>query len=530
MPDITSARVRARDATPFSENHPDEPSSGTGWCLRCYDEGAFTLAADALGTTCAIHARDEALSGPVTAGEARPGPNRSGGAGSRPGAPLSGGSRGPGRRPSLAERRDTARRAKARAKAREYGLRRAAKRVDEGRYEPHPGMQNFLPPGRIVDQAAALRAVEQLVAAQPWRSDRRDAWLAILCQLVRCMDWETGLVAAVTAERLGGAGGRAARTVSRVMSWAVAAGLVVVAEKAAAPDFLGSKSGRGRTPTYALYRPPGLSEPPAASEPLPDPDLDDSPPLADAASADINAQVNDTDGEIGDLPGSSVRSKPLIGKRLERTTPVTTSWPTYRVPQTASERTFAAKLLLRRLGLDGPGVSGGVLSGARMLLKIWWDAGACPAGLLWAIDHHPDRPDHRRGDALRGARDPLDVLGHRLQPWLGRLGELPLKYVGHRGDYVAAAAAQIETKVAAAAEQRRAAATTTFTPTTSEETRAAHRAQFAAERDRQRNARRGIIATTATSETCRTRTNTPGTTGTTGQAATNAHSARPTSS
>ncbi|MDN5932665.1 MAG: hypothetical protein L0I24_16640 [Pseudonocardia sp.] len=72
---------------------------------------------------------------------------------------------------------------------------------------------------------------------------------------------------------------------------------------------------------------------------------------------------------------------------------------------------------------------------ARALLRPWWDAGTCPAALLHAIDHHPDRPDHHRGDALRGAHDPLRSLGARLRPWRGRLHELPTKLAGIPGDY-----------------------------------------------------------------------------------------------
>ncbi len=62
---------------------------------------------------------------------------------------------------------------------------------------------------------------------------------------------------------------------------------------------------------------------------------------------------------------------------------------------------------------------------AHGLLTRWWAQGACVAGLLYALDHHPDRPDRGRGDALRGARNPLGVLGHRLTPWSDRLAELP---------------------------------------------------------------------------------------------------------
>jgi hypothetical protein len=122
-----------------------------------------------------------------------------------------------------------------------------------------------------------------------------------------------------------------------------------------------------------------------------------------------------------------------------------------------------------------------------MLLRVWWDAGACPAGLLWAIDHHPDRPDHHRGDALRGARNPLRVLGHRLRPWLGRLGELPLQSAGHRDDYVAAAAVRLEAKVTAAQEQP--ATPLTFTPSASARTRAALRAELQAHLARRRQVR-----------------------------------------
>lgn len=362
--------------------------------------------------------------------------------------------------------------------------------MEDGRFQPHPGVRNFLPPGNVRDQATALRIVEQLVAAQPWRSDRREAWGTILRQLVLGMDWESGLITAVTAVRLGAAGHRATRTVSRVISWAVAVGLVVVAEKAAAPEFLGSV--HGRTPTYALYRPPGLPEVAPVAEP--EEDHPDEATTAGEVTTEppTNAQVNPSPAEapaqLGVLPSSADARKPLIPRRLEHAAPATTSWPLYRVPQTPSERTSAAKCLLRRLGLDRPGVSGGVLGHARMLLRVWWDAGACPAGLLWAIDHHPDRPDHHRGDALRGARDPVRVLGHRLRPWLGRLGELPRQYAGHRDDYVAAASARLEAKVAAA--QQRPAASLVFVPTASAQTRTALRAELQAHLAQRRQARR----------------------------------------
>jgi hypothetical protein len=60
----------------------------------------------------------------------------------------------------------------------------------------------------------------------------------------------------------------------------------------------------------------------------------------------------------------------------------------------------------------------------------------CLQGMLYALDHHPDRPDVHRGDAMRGARDPLRVIGSRLQPWRGRLNSLPASVVGHHRDYL----------------------------------------------------------------------------------------------
>ncbi len=147
--------------------------------------------------------------------------------------------------------------------------------------------------------------------------------------------------------------------------------------------------------------------------------------------------------ESGDPTESLVENKPLNGRRLEPGTPAEQNWPLYRVPQSAPERTAAAQRLLGRLGLDRDGVSRVPLWRTRALLRPWWDAGACPAGLLWAIDHHPDHPDHQRGDALRGTRDPLRVLGHRLRSWRGRLTELPANLTGFRGDYVTAQAQRI---------------------------------------------------------------------------------------
>ena len=331
-------------------------------------------------------------------------------------------------RPSTLSR--SARRARQRstALALAYGRRRAAARLYAGTYQPHPGWRHFIQPGWrvLTDQAEAVRLVEDLVDAQDWRADKRTSWLAILRRLVYSMDWSTGLITAVTAQRLGQAGDRAPRTVSRVLAWARDAGLIAVVEHGASAEFLGAA--HGRTPTYALV----------TNTPVPQPTtVDDT--VRDhgrlGASIRSNAQLARCVDESGDLPASSVKIKPLNSGRLDTSPPHPSSWLAFRIPQSPAERTLATQCLFQRLGLDRRGVSRVALWRARALLRPWWEAGASPAGLAYAIDHHPDHPDRHRGDALRGAHDPLRVLGYRLQPWRGRLGDLPATVRGIYGDY-----------------------------------------------------------------------------------------------
>ena len=433
MPKITPACPTAHPT------HADPPAEfPAGWCLPCYQAGSFTLSADPVRSECLLHgalggpqgaaeppASQSPLSMPVAAERRSPRPR---GTAALTAAPPAGARP----RPRTAHRAADLQQARARA----YGRRRAAARLTAGGYTPHPGWRHFIAPGWrvLVDQAEALAVIETLIDEQDWRADKRVAWAAILRQLVCAMDWDTGLVAALTAQRLGAAGARAPRTVSRVIAWARDIGLVVVVEHAVGAEFLGTD--HGRTPTYALV----TNTPPQPADAAPGP----------AESAQLTLPVD----ESGDLPASSVENKPLNGRRLEPTTPAKPPWPVFRVPKSAPERTAAARCLLERLGLDHGGVSRVPLWRTRALLRPWWDAGASPAGLLWAIDHHPDQPDHHRGDALRGAKDPLRVLGHRLRPWRGRLIQLPTTVIGIRGDYLTA---QVE---------RTAAGRGTFAPAT----------------------------------------------------------------
>jgi len=99
---------------------------------------------------------------------------------------------------------------------------------------------------------------------------------------------------------------------------------------------------------------------------------------------------------------------------------------------------------------------------ARALLSTWWEAGASPAGLLHAIDYHPDDPRTRRGDAFRGAKDRLRVIGHRLAPWQGRLAELPAAVAGISGDYITTQREALKTRTEAAAGRQ--AVTAVYSP------------------------------------------------------------------
>lgn len=391
-----------------------------GWCLPCYEAGAFTLAADSAHSECAVHSGGDAAAAEGPASTLSP-PRR-------PTSPSRGRA---GRKPSASSRPPALSRAaqqahhRAPARALAYGRRRAAARVEAGTFQPHPGWRNFIDTGWrvLTDQAEALRTVRDLVDAQDWRADKRASWLRILCRLVHSMDWSTGLVTALTAQRLGEVGDRAPRTVSRVLAWARDIGLIVVVEHAASAEFLGTD--HGRTPTYALV----TNTPPPHSPTRAD--ILDEP----TASADANSQLTSPVEESGDLPTSNVGIKPLNGRRLTPAHQPTTPWLVFRVPESPAERNLATQCLLQRLGLDRGGVSGVPLWRARALLQPWWEAGASPAGLLYAVDHHPDRPTHHRGHAFRGAHDRLRVLGHRLRPWHNRLAELPLAVTGIRGDY-----------------------------------------------------------------------------------------------
>jgi len=396
--------------------------TAAGWCLPCYEAGSCVLAVDTTLSLCVVHAQ-VGPSGPQSDAGADGSPTSASGAQRRSRPPRGRAARPPGGRPQAGPWVGLLTAARRRARGMAYGRRRAAVRVAAGRYDPHPGWRHLIAPQYrvLVEQAEALAVVEELVDAQEWRSDKRAAWAAILRRLVCSMDWQTGLITAVTLDRLGDAGARAPRTVSRVIAWARDAGLLVVVEHGASAAFLGTE--HGRTPSYAL-----VTTRPAPANPADDTD----PP------GEQNPQVTAADHTNGDLPVSYVDQKPLSDERLEPATPVEQQWPSWQIPQTAAQRIAATRCLFRHLGLDDRGVSGRVrnvripLWRAVRQLRPWWDGGLSPRGLLHAIHHLPGQPGHSRGDALRGAHQPLAVLGARLSPWRDRLHELPGAVIGHR--------------------------------------------------------------------------------------------------
>jgi hypothetical protein len=456
VPKITPARLNAHapHAITVATEH-------LGWCSACYQAGSFTLSPDADGRLCAVHG---ALNGPESSPAAASSPGTPGAAAepSRPSRPPRGPASGPGSGPGRRPRRARAAR---RLAARLYGRRRAAARVDAGTYRPHPGVENFLPPGRCRDQAVAAGWVRELVATQGWRRDRADAWTAVLLQLVYAMDWQSGLVSAVTAARLAAAAGRSTRTVSSVIAWAVAEGLLIVAERPASAVFLGSR--RGRTPTYAVYRP--LNLPRRGAETQRDREDLDAGPVAETS-----ALVTNPAAPSCDLPLSSGSNYPSQAQGHDHPQRRRQPWLLYQIPETPSEREAALDRLLQRLGLHRREVSARLRWQARGLLRSWWDAGASPAGLEYAIHHHPDH-SRRRGSARDGAHNLIAVLGARLRPWRGRLHELPTRVLGHRGDYRSRS-------TCVRSEPKGTVRRVDFAPTSSATHRAALREGFAAHR------------------------------------------------
>lgn len=359
MPTITPARPDAH--APHASQYTETP---IGWCLPCYEAGQAVLAATPDTSLCSVHGRD-----PVAPVDRRPALSR------------------PPRDPTRAQA---------------YGRRRAARRVAKGRFAVHPGWRHRVPRSRVVltNQPTVLARAAELVDAEVWRADRRRSSLSLIGGLVAAMDWRTGLVTGVTRAQLAKRASVSERTVSRLLAWAYAAGLLVCVETGATAEFLGTD--RNRAPAYVFTLPAGIPPPPCRQAPA-DPAVD----------------------EPGNPPASCVKKLPLGETRGPEVRhdepPRRASWPARDRARTPAERTAATHTVLERVGLTGHVP----LHRAHGLLTPWWRDGVCLAGLLHALDHHPDHPNHPRGDALRAARDPLAVLGHRLMPWRGRLGDLP---------------------------------------------------------------------------------------------------------
>ncbi len=381
---------------------------------------------------------------------------------------------GPGRGQAGRRARRASARAVGRARGRAYGRERARRRVDSGRWDPHPGWRNRVGTDLVIltDQAAALHHIEHLTGDELWRTDKRDAWTRMLRRLAYSMDWTTGLVCGVTLAQLAEVGDCSPRTVSRLLSWAQDAELIVVVETGAAATFLGSRT--NRAPAYVFVAPPN----PPSHQPV---DGDPHPATA-AVPITPSAQLTGPVEESGDLSQSYISNKPLTKNgRLSQPSPAKTDWNLWRIPSTPTERSAATETLLSRIGLKDqvPTWRAGAL------LYQWWNEGVCCAGLLHMVDHYPNQPNQSRGDSLRGATDPLRVLGHRLRPWISHLDALPTHLAGRHGDYLTAQATRLAHRVDAR-QQQAAASQPAFKPTAARKTARTAITKLLAERARHR--------------------------------------------
>ncbi|MCD2191649.1 hypothetical protein [Actinomycetospora soli] len=258
-----------------------------------------------------------------------------------------------------------------------------------------------MPDGSVVltSQPAALARVLDVLDAQrtptglPWRPDRRRTYRLVLELLVHAMDWQTGLVCALTRAEIAARAHTSERTVTDVIAWGQTAGLVHVVEGGASATFLGTS--HGRTPTYAL-----LGRQPCA-------------PTATAVGKENPCRARADESLVDDQPTEQ--------RPRHRSAPPGPAWAAHDRPDDAQGRAAATALVLARTGLVGRVPRHRAVA----MLAMWWRAGWCPAGLLHALEHHPDRPDEHRGCAVTGARNPLALLGYRLSPWRGRVEQLP---------------------------------------------------------------------------------------------------------
>ena len=264
----------------------------------------------------------------------------------------------------------------------------------------HPGWRGRIPAGQVVvaDQSEARAWLDQVLDEELWRADRLRAGRTILLTLVEAMDWRTGLVTGTTREKAAQRACVSTRTVSRVIAWAARVGLLVCVEGGATAEFLGVAT--NRAPAYVFTAPSGM--------PAPRP----RPRVVSSERVD----------ETGNPPASCVSTQTLVreGQKHASSTPPT-AWPGRDRAPTPQARRSATLTVLERTGIIGRVP----VWKASAMLADWWRAGWCVSGLLYALDHHPDQPEAQRGDAVRGARDPLAVIGYRLAPWRGRSHELP---------------------------------------------------------------------------------------------------------
>lgn len=422
------------------------------------------------------------------------------------------------RRRELAERHSERRRATGRA--------RQVRRHLEAPYTVGPEHRARVPARlrALVEQREALAALERYLAAgaagelpglagavdaatgrgRGWRADGVATRRRVLAAMIHRAEWDTGEIT-VTREVLTAAARVGLDRVREVIGEALAAELLVELRGPLSPGWLGAE--HGAAPVYAVVVPrvPGADQlQDRAGAAQRDADGRDGPPRPDGpasgadragggayacgdvasgerstrssvpASSGVSSQVNRLDPNP---PTGSVGRERSLERRDRTSERTPRRWPRWRVPTTPSERAAAAAVVLTDVGLEAREVPRQALYG---LLRRWWDAGWCPAGLVHALGYRPGQPDRDgdRGDLRRGT-DPGDraavvrIMGHRLQAWVGRRDELPAGLRGLQGDYLAEQAARLAHDVAAGETRRTERERTGHVPTAAAAVRAA---------------------------------------------------------
>lgn len=284
--------------------------------------------------------------------------------------------------------------------------RKLARRVAGRDFRPPRHWRRQVPDDLVVltDQGEALAHIRDAVTFQGWRADRETHTLAVLEALVHVMDWDTGVVSGRTRADLAHRAQVTTRTVTRILAWAIEAGLLVCIERGVSARFLGLEHGRAQS--YVI------------TAPMPAPAAEDEVPM----TSDNDLDVPPPGPYVG---RSSPKRKQTRGEELSPQRRRPAPWPWRDAPGSPTDRGRAAERAFDHIGLPA-----GLRGHGRGLLTEWWDAGCCVAGIVYMLGNSPDDPSGTppRCGVLFKARDPLAVIGGRLKKWRGRLDDLPAEF------------------------------------------------------------------------------------------------------